>query len=92
MISAWMLNLIFGNVDSTSVNIKIGLLFMEIPKSFNCCFIHIICAQQLPAAIYSTLAVERAIEFCFLLDQETSIWLRNGHVPLVLYLLVLLLA
>ena len=69
---------------------KIGILCNATPKSLNCCLIYKIWAQQLPAAIYSTSAVERATEVYFLLNQETSIWPRNWHVPLVLFLSVLL--
>jgi hypothetical protein len=43
-----------------------------IPKSFKVAFIQRIYAQQLPAAMYSALAVESATLFCFFDDQDTS--------------------
>ena len=49
-----------------------GTCLKLIPKSFNVAFIHRICAQQLPAAMYPTLAVDSATLFCFLDDHETS--------------------
>ena len=70
---------------------KIWMLCKVAPKSLNCCLIHKIWAQQLPTIIYSASIVERATKFYFLLDQDTSIWSRNWHIPLVLFLLVLLL-
>ena len=56
---------------------KIGIICIETLKLLNYCFIHKICAQQLPVAIYSASVVERAKEFWFLLEQETSMWPRN---------------
>ena len=59
---------------------KIGILCNATPKSLNCCLIHKIWAQQLPAAIYSASAVERATKFYFLLtkiqayDQEIDMF------------------
>ena len=69
---------------------KIRILCKVIPKSLNCCLIHKIWAEQLPTAIYSASTVKRATEFYFLLNQDTSIWPRNWHVPLVLFLSILL--
>jgi hypothetical protein len=43
-----------------------------IPKSFKVAFIHRICAQQLPADMYSPSAIESATLFYFFDDQETS--------------------
>jgi hypothetical protein len=57
-----------------------------IPKSFNVAFIHKICAQQLPAAMYSASTVDSAILFCFLDDYETSDLPNNWQVPEVLFL------
>ena len=39
-----------------------------IPKSFKVAFIQSICAQQLPADMYSVSAVDNAILFCFFDD------------------------
>ena len=47
-----------------------------IPQSCKSFLIHNSCAQQLPAAIYSTLAVERETEFWFLLIHETKLFPR----------------
>ena len=63
-----------------------GTCLKLIPKSFNVAFIHKICAQQLPAAMYSTLAVDSATLFCFLDDHETSDLPNSWHVPDVLLL------
>jgi hypothetical protein len=41
------------------------------------CRIQSSCAQQLPAATYSALTVDRATEFCFLEDQHTRDLPRN---------------
>jgi hypothetical protein len=49
-----------------------GTCLNLIPKSFKVAFIQRICAQQLPAAMYSALAVESATLFYFLDDHETS--------------------
>jgi hypothetical protein len=51
---------------------KGSLAHKLIPKSFNVAFIHKICAQQLPAAMYLASAVDSAILFCFLDDHKTS--------------------
>ena len=47
---------------------KIRILCKVTPKSLNYCLIHKIWAQQLSATIYSTSAVKKATDFCFLLD------------------------
>jgi hypothetical protein len=49
-----------------------GIFLNLIPKLFNVAFIQRICAQQLPAAMYSALAVDNATLFCFFDDHETS--------------------
>jgi hypothetical protein len=49
-----------------------GTCLNLIPKSFKVAFIQRICAQQLPAAMYSALTAKTAILFCFFDDQETS--------------------
>ena len=43
-------------------------------------------AQQLPAKMYSTLAVESATLFCFFDDQDTSHLPNSWHMPDVLFL------
>ena len=57
--------MIFGDIMALVLSQKIVTLCKTTPKSLNCCFIQRICAQQLPAAIYSALAVERATKFGF---------------------------
>jgi len=52
---------------------SIGTLLIFNPKFASCCLSQSICAQQLPAAMYSASVVERATQACFLLCQE--IWL-----------------
>jgi hypothetical protein len=63
-----------------------GTFLKLIPKSFNVAFIHKICAQQLPAAMYLASAVDSAILFCFLDDHETSDLSNNWQVPEMLFL------
>ena len=63
-----------------------------IPKSFNVAFIHRICAQQLPAVMYSASAIDSATLFCFLDDHEISDLPNSWHVPDVLLLSTLHLA
>ena len=57
-----------------------------IPKSFKVAFIQSICAQQLPADMYSDSAVDNAILFYFFDDHETNDLPNNWHVPEVLFL------
>jgi len=57
-----------------------------IPKPFKVAFIHRICAQHLPTAMYSALAVDSATLFYFLDDHETSDLPNSWHVPDVLLL------
>src|SRR6185437_8839356 len=54
-----------------SLSQRSGILSSFTPKSKRVCFIYRIWAQHAPAAIYSASAVDKATEFCFLLDQET---------------------
>ena len=63
-----------------------GIWLNTSPKSYKVCFIHKIWAQQLPVAIYSTLIIDMATEFCVLLTQYTSDDLRKWQVSLVLFL------
>jgi hypothetical protein len=63
-----------------------GTFLKFIQKSFNVAFIHKICAQQLPAAMYSASAVDSAILFYFLDDHETSDLPNNWQVQEVLFL------
>ena len=63
-----------------------GTLLICDPKSASCFLSHRICAQQLPAAIYSASAVDRATHACFLLCQEIRLEPRRWQVPLVLFL------
>ena len=44
-----------------------------------------ICAQQLATEMHSALAIDKAIEFCFLLNQDTYAKPKKWHVPLVLF-------
>jgi hypothetical protein len=44
-----------------------------------------ICAQQAPAAMYSASAVDKAILFCFLDDQDTKDLPSKWHPPDVLF-------
>jgi len=48
---------------------KDTLLILK-PKSSSCCLSQRICAQQIPATMYSASTVERATQACFLLCQE----------------------
>ena len=57
-----------------------------IPKSLKVAFIQSICAQQLPADMYSASAVDNAILFCFFDGHETSDLPYNWHVTKVLFL------
>ena len=50
-----------------------GIWLSKIPKSFNCCLSHMVWAQQLPAAMYSASAVERATHACFLHCHEIKL-------------------
>jgi hypothetical protein len=70
----------------------IGIWSKLSPKSYKICFIHKFCAQQLPAAIYSTSVIDRATKFCFLLAQDISDDLKKWHVPLIPFLATLHLA
>jgi len=63
-----------------------GTLQMFNPKSSSCYLIHKICAQQLPAAIYSTSVVDKATHACFLLCHDIRLDPSRWHVPLVLFL------
>jgi len=47
-----------------------GTLLIFNPKSASCCLSQSICAQRLPATMYSAFAVERATQACFLLCQK----------------------
>jgi len=64
-----------------------GTLLIFNPKSASCCLSHRICAQQLPAAIYSASAVERATHACFLLCYEIRLEPRRWQVPLMIFLI-----
>jgi len=46
-------------------------------------------AQQLPTAMYSTSAVDKAIHACFLQCHDIKLDPRRRHVPLVLFLSIL---
>ena len=67
-----------------------GTCLILIPKSLKLAFIQSNWAQQLPAEMYSTSAVESAILFCFFYDQDTSDFPNSWHVLDVLFLLTLL--
>ncbi|KAK2442714.1 hypothetical protein QL285_013888 [Trifolium repens] len=54
--------------------------------SLSICFIQSNCEQLLPVAIYSASAVERATQFCFLLNHEIRLLPRKKHPPEVLFL------
>ena len=63
---------------------KIDTLSNFNPKSQRVYFIQRIWAQQLATAIYSAFVVDKATEFCFLLNKKTNELPRNWQVPLVL--------
>jgi len=69
-----------------------GTLLIFNPKSSICCFIHKICAQQLPVAIYPASTVDNATHACFLLCHDIRLDPSKWHVPLVLFLSNLQLA
>jgi hypothetical protein len=58
-----------------------GAFLNLILKSFNVAFIQRICAQQLPAAMYSVSAVDNATLFYFFDDHETSDLSNSWHMP-----------
>ena len=62
------------------------------PKSESCCLSHKIYAQQLLAAMYSALTIDKATHACFLLFQDTRLCPNKWQVPLVLFLSSLHLA
>jgi hypothetical protein len=63
-----------------------GTLLSLILKSFKVASIQSICAQQLPAVMYSASVVESVTLFCFLYDHATSDLPNSWHVPEVLLL------
>ena len=63
-----------------------GTFLNLIPKSLKVAFIQSICAQQLPADMYSASVVDNATLFCFFNDHETRDLPNNWHVPEVLFL------
>ena len=56
------------------------------PNSSSYCFIQRLWAQQLPAAIYSSSAIESATKVCFLQFQDTRELPNRWHVSLVFFL------
>jgi len=54
--------------------------------SCNVCIIQRSCVQQDVAATYSASAVDKAIELCFLLNQDTNLEPMKNAPPLVLFL------
>ena len=66
-----------------------GILDKLSLKSLNYCLIHRLCAQQLPAEMYSASAVDNATHACFLLCQDIKLDPNRWHVPLVLFLSIL---
>jgi len=60
-----------------------GTLLICNPKYASCCLSHRICAPQLPAAIYSASAVERATHACFLLCHEIRLEPRRWQVDVI---------
>ena len=42
------------------------------PNSLSVCFVHKSCAHPNPTAMYLASIVDKAIEFCFLLCQDTT--------------------
>ena len=67
-----------------SQKIVIGCL-VSMLTSFKASFIHRICVQQSATAIYSASAVERDIDDCFLLSQDTRQYPIKNAFPLVLF-------
>jgi hypothetical protein len=63
-----------------------GTFLNLIPKSFKVAFIQSICAQQLPAAMYSASTVDNATLFCFFDDHEISDLPNSWHMLDVLVL------
>ena len=74
------------NLIVLSLSYSNGTLLNLISKSLKVAFIQSICAQQLPADMYSASAVDNAILFCFFDDHETSDLPNNWHMPEVLFL------
>ena len=60
------------NLIALSLSYSNGTFLNLIPKLLKVAFIQSICAQQLPADMYSALAVDNATLFCFFDDQKTS--------------------
>ena len=69
----WMLNWILREVYSTSVVIEHTHCILRDPIVVKQLLHQRSCVQQLPVAMYSSFAVKRDIEFCFLLIQETRL-------------------
>jgi len=62
-----------------------GTLLIFKAKSSSCYLSQRICAQQLPAAMYSTSAVERATQACFLLCKEIRLIQENDKCHLCFF-------
>ena len=82
----WCWTRLLANLIALSLSQRRGTWDMDMLKSFKVCLIHNNLAQQLPAAMYSASAVDRATEFCFLELQDTREHPRNWQVPEVLFL------
>ena len=54
-----------------SHNIGVGSSYITCMSS-NVCLIQMTCVQNVVAAIYSSFAIDRDTEGCFLLDQDTK--------------------
>ena len=85
---AWWTGLLVSLI-ALSLSHSNGTFLNLIPKSFKVAFIQSICAQQLPADMYSASAVDNATLFYFFDDQETNDLPSSWHVPNVLFLLTL---
>ena len=59
---------------------------MTIPKSSNCCFIYKTCAQQLSAATYSTLVIDKATLCCFFENHDINMFPKIWQVLEMLFL------
>jgi hypothetical protein len=53
---------------------------------FKVCFIQSTCVQHAVVAMYYASAVDREIDDCFLLNQETRLFPRKNASPLVIFL------
>ena len=84
LVLEWFTGL-FASLIALSLSHKSRILLNLQPKSLKVNRIQSSCAQQVPAATYSALAVDRATEFYFLELQDTKDRPRNWQVPELLF-------